>query len=72
MSARQEDLNDGRSSVSLNSSKPRWNLGKLSSCGKPSMVVIFVGNDAKVTRSEPGDDMGKCKNMVRPEEEIYI
>jgi hypothetical protein len=32
--------------VSLNSSKPRWNSGKSSSFGKPSMVVIFVGNDA--------------------------
>jgi hypothetical protein len=30
------------------------------------------GDETKVTRSEPGDDMGKCKNMVRPEEEIYI
>ncbi len=29
-------------------------------------------DETKVTRSEPGDDMGKCKNMVRPEEEIYI
>jgi hypothetical protein len=30
------------------------------------------GDETKVTRSDPGDDMGKCKNMVRPEEEIYI
>jgi hypothetical protein len=30
------------------------------------------GDETKVTRSEPGDDMVKCKNMVRPEEEIYI
>jgi uncharacterized membrane protein len=32
--------------VSLNSSKPLWKLGKLSSFGKSSMVVIFGGNDA--------------------------
>jgi hypothetical protein len=32
--------------MSLSSSKPCWNLGKSSSFGKPSMLVIFVGNDA--------------------------
>jgi hypothetical protein len=30
------------------------------------------GDETKVTMSEPGDDMGKCKNMVRSEEEICI
>jgi hypothetical protein len=45
-SVRQEDLKDGVSPLPLNSSKPCWNSGKSSSFGKPSMVVIFIRNDA--------------------------
>jgi hypothetical protein len=32
--------------VLLNSSRPRWKLGKLESFGKSPMVRIFGGNDA--------------------------
>jgi hypothetical protein len=44
--ARHEERRDEGSLVSLNNSKPRWKLGKLSSFGKSPMVRIFGQNDA--------------------------
>jgi hypothetical protein len=44
--ARHEERRDEGSLVSLNNSKPRWKLGKLSSFGKSPLVRIFGQNDA--------------------------